>query len=543
MLSGAIRPERRTIVAAAALMISWQACESLVPVAIGAAVARAIEPGDRRALAVMLVLLALLFCVLSLSFRFGWRLSQAAAERTAHRVRVDVAEAALDPLRAPQRGRSTGTLVSIASSDADNVGQVAALVPVLSGAIVSIVVAAGALFLISVPLGVLVVVVAPPLLLGLHLLGGPLERRAAAEQARAADAVTVAADVLTGIRVLKGFGGERAASARYRIVSRRARDATVRAATADGAYEGATVLLAMGFLALVSLVAGWYAADGRIGVGQLVAAVGLAQFLLGPLGQIAGVSAGLARARASARRVETVLHVPRRTATARPSGPVRGGLDVAHPVSLEARPGELLGIAADTAGSHALVSMLADARNDPNTPVTVDGLVPALVEPAAAREVLIALRHDGALFSAPAIDNVRAVGADEVRVAAALRAADADEVLSALPEGGATVLADRGGSLSGGQRQRLALARALAADPAVLVLHDPTTALDSATEARVAAGIRATRAGRTTVLVATSPGLLAVCDRVLLVRDGRVVAEGTHAELTADPDYRELVLA
>jgi putative ABC transport system ATP-binding protein len=105
---------------------------------------------------------------------------------------------------------------------------------------------------------------------------------------------------------------------------------------------------------------------------------------------------------------------------------------------------------------------------------------------------------------------------------------------------GARIGAD-GTTLSGGQRQRVALARALAADSPVLVLHEPTTAVDAATEAAIADGIRVLRDGRTTILVTTSPALLAACDEVAVVAGGAVVARGPHDELAADPSYRDLV--
>ncbi|WP_449066497.1 ATP-binding cassette domain-containing protein, partial [Planomonospora algeriensis] len=125
-----------------------------------------------------------------------------------------------------------------------------------------------------------------------------------------------------------------------------------------------------------------------------------------------------------------------------------------------------------------------------------------------------------------------------------LTAAAADEVAAALPYGAATLLTERGASLSGGQRQRVALARALATAAPVLVLHDPTTAVDTATEARIAAGIRAARDGKTTIMVVTSPALLAVTDRVVFLDGGTAVAEGTHAELVhGDEAYRATVLA
>jgi putative ABC transport system ATP-binding protein len=124
-----------------------------------------------------------------------------------------------------------------------------------------------------------------------------------------------------------------------------------------------------------------------------------------------------------------------------------------------------------------------------------------------------------------------------------LTAAAADEVVEVLPEGLDTGLGEGGRTVSGGQRQRIALARALAADAPVLVLHDPTTAVDAATEHRIAAGLAALRAGRTTVLVTSSPALLARCHRVLVVDRGEVVAAGDHASLVADSRYREAVLS
>ena len=124
----------------------------------------------------------------------------------------------------------------------------------------------------------------------------------------------------------------------------------------------------------------------------------------------------------------------------------------------------------------------------------------------------------------------------------ALFTASAEDILDSLPGGLDSVVTEKGRSFSGGQRQRLVLARALAADPEILVLVEPTSAVDAHTEARIARRLREARAGRTTVIAATSPLVLDQADKVVLVRGGRVVAEGTHRELLADrPDYRETV--
>ncbi|MBC6463775.1 ATP-binding cassette domain-containing protein, partial [Actinomadura sp. HBU206391] len=157
------------------------------------------------------------------------------------------------------------------------------------------------------------------------------------------------------------------------------------------------------------------------------------------------------------------------------------------------------------------------------------------------RAALLVAAHDAELFEGSLLDNVTAA-TDRTDVEPALVASGADEVARNLPHGTGTLLAERGLSLSGGQRQRVALARALAADPPVLVLHDPTTAIDTVTEARIATGIRDARRGRTTIVVATSPVLLAVTDRVVVVDGGVVTAEGLHSDLMRDHEtYRTTV--
>jgi ABC-type multidrug transport system fused ATPase/permease subunit len=158
------------------------------------------------------------------------------------------------------------------------------------------------------------------------------------------------------------------------------------------------------------------------------------------------------------------------------------------------------------------------------------------------RRVLVS-EHDPRLFTGRLAGELDPTGsAPPDRVPAALHTASAGDVLEALPDGLATEVAERGRTFSGGQRQRLVLARALVADPEILVLVEPTSAVDAHTEARIADRLVAARAGRATVVCTTSPLLLDRADKVALVADGRVVAEGTHRELLdTDPRYRAVV--
>ncbi|GAB3847957.1 ABC transporter ATP-binding protein [Dactylosporangium cerinum] len=166
------------------------------------------------------------------------------------------------------------------------------------------------------------------------------------------------------------------------------------------------------------------------------------------------------------------------------------------------------------------------------------------LEPAQARAVMLVEPHQTDLFTGTVAANVAGPApADRTRLLEALAASAADEVVDGHPDGIDRHVAERGATLSGGQRQRLALARALLAHPPILVLHDPTTAVDAVTEQSIARAVRALRQERTTVVVTSSPAILAVADRVVVVDDGRVTVEGGHAELGATHDnYRKVVL-
>jgi ABC-type multidrug transport system fused ATPase/permease subunit len=163
---------------------------------------------------------------------------------------------------------------------------------------------------------------------------------------------------------------------------------------------------------------------------------------------------------------------------------------------------------------------------------------------SAVRRRIVVSEADPVLFSGTLrseLDPWRRA-ADEREILEAISIASAEDVLQALPDGLDTPVDERARSFSGGQRQRLVLARALLSDAEVLVLVEPTSAVDAHTEARIARRLREARAGLTTVVVTTSPLMLDHADRVVLIEDGRVVAEGGHRELLdTSPEYRETV--
>jgi len=554
LLTRTIVGQWRLVAAGAVLAAGHQAGEALVPVLIGVVIDEAISTGHASELTRWLALLAAVIAALSLSFRYSLRMEERAAFEAAHRLRIALARRVLDPGGGAERGRLAGELASIATGDAQRAGDVNLALPRAAAAVFGLLVAAVALLRISVPLGLLVLLGAPVLLALAHLLGRPLERRSHAEQERAAQASGIAADLIAGVRSLKGIGAEATAADRYRRTSRESMAAAVRAAGAQARLDGAMLAVNGVFLAAVALAGGRLAAYGEISVGELVTAVGLAQFLVWPLSLFSWVNVQFAQARASADRIAAVLTAP----AAVPPGcgvlprpaPGRVGLrGVTHAglraFDLDVAPGELLGVVtAGPADATALLRCLARETDPATGTVELDGVALSSLDPAQARAALLVAAHDADLFAGSLIDNVAAAARTPQTLAGALAATGIAELAGALPDGLDSAVTERGRSLSGGQRQRVALARALAADPPVLVLHDPTTAVDAVTETALATGIQRARQGRTTILITTSPVLLTTTDRVVFVVDGTVTAAGGHGELLgAHPDYRAAVLA
>ncbi|MFE0047346.1 ABC transporter ATP-binding protein [Streptomyces albireticuli] len=555
VLRRAIAGQRRHVAGASLLGTAHQACEAMVPVVIGLVIDQAVATGSSGALLRWLLVLAGLFLVLSSCYRIGARMGERAGEQAAHLLRRDLGARVLHPRGGADKDRLPGVLATIATSDAKRVGGVATVLPYGVSALAGLAISAVALLRISVPLGLLVLLGIPPLLWLGHRISLPLERRSGTEQEHAAQASGIATDLVSGLRVLKGFGAEAAAVDRYRRTSQDSLAAALRAAGSRAWHDGAILALTGIFIAIIGLVGAHLAMNGDISVGDLVAAVGLAQFLLGPFQLLTYVNGQLAQGRASADRIASVLAAPPAVpaGAAAPAEPVAGALrlrGVRHGalrgVDLDIRPGSLVGVVAKDPATAAdlLVCLGREAVPDEGS-IELDGVGLSELDPVGTRRAILVAHHDADLFEGTLLDNVLAGGeGDAAGAAPALRAAAADEVAGTLPDGLGTLIDERGRSLSGGQRQRVALARALAADPPVLVVHDPTTAVDTVTESRIAGRLRELRDGRTTILVTTSPALLATADRVVVLDGGTVTADGPHTELAAaDAAYRSVVLA
>lgn len=551
----ALGRHRARIVGGVALLCAHQATEAAVPVAIGLIIDRAVTTGDVLPIVVSVVGLAALFHALSMAWRWGARLSAVAMERETHLLRVEVAERALDP-RGLKAARS-GELIAVASGDAEAASLAIRAVGVALAAATALLVAGAVLLTIHLPLGLGVLLGVPAVALALQWLAPVLTRRSEAQQAALADTSGLATDLVGGLRVLRGIGAQDAASHRYVAASRQALAATLRTATMKGVHRGLTTAVNGLFLATIAGFAGWLALRGDLSVGELVAVVGLAQFIAEPVGTFGFCVQWLATSTASAGRIAAVLGAPLHLSPGKRS-PAAAQAARVHVdkvsyrsldgLTLHARAGELLGVVAyDPRDAQALRSLLAGQAPPAGYEGTVhvDGVPGDDLDLAAGRGIVLVEHHSAHLFDGTLRENLIVADGSDVAfdVAGALLAAAADDVVDAHPDGLDHTLTDGGANLSGGQRQRIALARALVTDPPVLVLHDPTTAVDPVTEEAIAAGIARLRNERCTVLITSSPTLLSRVARVVVVDGGRVVAEGTHAELVdADDRYREAVL-
>ncbi|QZS54052.1 ABC transporter ATP-binding protein [Rhodococcus opacus] len=541
------------------LVCLHQVAETLVPISIGVIVDRAVATGDVFALAVWLCALALLFLVPTAAWRFGARFIVVAMQNEAHQLRMEVAHRILDP-RGVRTDLRAGELLSVSTSDADRAAWIADITPRAAAALTAAIGSAVALLLIDVPLG-LAVLIGTPVILGLLQLAAPLiTRRATDQQAAVARASAMATDLVSGLRPLRGIGAEVSASRRYRTASREALGATLHTAKSSAVFAGVSMTVSALLAVGVAGVAGWFALEGRITIGELITVVGLSQFFIEPLGVLAGLPGFLALARASADRLALVLDAEPllpagsgRTLDGSELSLTRVSYRSLSAVDLRVTPGELLGVVAYRPQDAEALAALLSGQVPPDRyegELTVGGVRLSDADLALARRALLVEPHNGDLFSGTVASNVTAgrPGATASEVQAALSASAAVDVVEAHPEGLDHEVADRGSSLSGGQRQRVALARALVAQSPVMVLHDPTTAVDAVTEHTIAGGIadlrhRGSADRQTTILITSSPALLSVTDRVVVLDDGTVVGEGTHSQLaTENANYRQAVL-
>ncbi len=535
------RQLRRTLLLGIAAGMVWLAAPALIPAAIGRAIDSGLVGRDTGAL------------VRWSAAVFGLVSIQAAAGLLRHRmavfnwlsgtyrtIQLTVRHSAKLGATLPKR-MATGEVVSIGTSDITHIGHSLDVTARAAGALVAILTVAVILLATSVPLG-LAVLLGAPLFTGLTaLLIRPLHHRQQAYRDEQAALTSRATDIVAGLRVLRGIGGEDAFAARYAVQSQQLRAAGVRVARIESYLSGAEVLIPGCFLVLVTWLAARFALAGQLTVGQLVAVYGYATFLSLPLRTLTEAVDKITRGHVSARRVVRLLSLEPELAATGNRTPQPDGELVDADSGLALAPGLVTAlVASDPADAAAVCDRLG--RYAPGA-VTLGGTALADLDPILLRQTILVAENDARIFSGPLRAELDPRGdADDATLTSALAAASGTDIVDALPDGLDAQVAERGREFSGGQQQRLRLARALVTDPPILVLIEPTSAVDAHTEARIGQRLAKARSGRTTLIVTASPLLLDHVDQVCYLAAGRVVAQGTHRALLAEqPGYAAAV--
>ncbi|MFB7277052.1 ABC transporter transmembrane domain-containing protein [Streptomyces hydrogenans] len=450
---------------------------------------------------------------------------------------------------------AAGEVVAVSTGDVEKIGWFVEAFSRFAAAVLTLLAVCVGIAVYEPALGLLVALGVPALALAALPLLPRATRRADEQREKAGKATELASDTVAGLRVLRGIGGEELFLGRYRTASQEVRRAAVRSARMWALIAAVQVLLPGLLLIAVVAYGARLALDGTITVGALVTVYGAVALTHHPLRNVEEIAMAYAFSRPSAKRAARVLALSRVTEPDGGAREVKAAGDLYDPLTGLIAPAGLLTavVCGDPDAAGRLAERLGGHPAEPgddHVSVRLGGVPLDELSLDAARTAVLVQDKEPVLLSGTLRELLDVPASGAVGPEDALAAAQCEDVLDALAQASVdtdgdpmrTRITERGRSLSGGQRQRLALARSLVTDPEVLVLDEPTSAVDSHTESRVAAGVRKLRAGATTVVLASSPLVLDLADRVVLVHEGRAVAHGTHRELLAEePRYRAVV--
>ena len=363
-------------------------------------------------------------------------------------------------------------------------------------------------------------------------------------------------EVLAGIVTVKSFAMEEEEGRRFLGEVDRANGVVLRGVARDTGTGAVRNLVSLAARATALGVGAWLVLRGEATVGTLVAFLGYMGGLFGPVEGLTGVYQTLRRATVSLEAIASILDAPETVQDAPDAiepGELRGevrfegvrfgyreGEWILDGIDLEVRPGELIALVGPSgAGKSTLISLVQRLHDPVSGRVLVDGMDLRRLRQHALRRQIGVVLQDALLFNDTIAKNI-AYGrpdASRAEIEAAARAANAHDFIMRLPNGYDTMVGERGGLLSGGERQRIAIARALLKDPPILILDEATSALDAESEMLVQEALSRLVRGRTTFVIAHRLATVVGADRILVLKDGRIIESGTHLELLARGGY------
>jgi ABC-type multidrug transport system fused ATPase/permease subunit len=560
-LLGFLRPYRTAALASLLLAGLAMAGTAALPWLIGRAIDQ-IDRGDRAALELLcgvLVAVALLRLALSVARRL-------VAGRVSLGVEVDLRDRMYAHLQSLELGffdsQQTGQLMSRATVDLQSVRFFLGygLVFIAQSAL-TILFAAAAMFAKDPALAALSLIPVPFVVVVAARYGRRSRPALQEVQQRIAELTADAEENVSGVRVVKAFAAEQRQLARFRRSVKRVFDQSMYSNRLRAFYNPFIGFLPNLGLAVVLLVGGRRVIDGTLSRGDFAAFYTYLLMLIGPMRSL-GIALGLSqRATASGARVFELLDrapelVSPPEAPPLPAGNGRvelrgvsfayeeGGPAVLRDVDLVVEGGTTVALVGGTgSGKTTLVELLPRLYDVTSGAVLIDGADVRDVEVGSLRREIAVVTDDPFLFSASVAENIAYGRPDATRkeVVLAAERAQAAGFIAELPDGFDTRVGERGLTLSGGQRQRIAIARALLADPRILVLDDATSSVDASTEQEIKAALREAMAGRTTFVIAHRLSTIALADDIVVLEGGRVVARGPHAALLDESElYAEI---
>ncbi len=561
LIREAIRPERWWTAGAVFSGLIWTAAKVSVPFLAGKAIDEGITAGDADAIVRWTLIILVVGSVQALTTG----LRRYMAFKVSLRAEADLRHRMFSHYQRLHFGfhdrAGTGQLLARANTDLHQIQIFLVLIPITVANLLTLVSVATVMFLTNVRLTLLALVSLPLLNVLAARFSSRLHPVMTELQDRLAGVGSVVEESVAGVRVVKGFGTERLQQRRMDAAADSVFDVSMGAARLRANFLPALDLLPMLGLVAILWFGGHEVLDGNLSVGQLVQFSTYVLMLVWPLRLTGILFAQASRATAAAGRVHEVLataplitdtgsagELPAGSGEVRFEGVSFGyseGGPVLEGVDLEIPGGQAVALVGPTGCGKSTVARLIPRFYDVDEGVVrLDGADVRDLRLSDLRRAVSIVFEDTFLFSDTVRNNIAFANpeASFESVRQAARLAGADEFIDEMPDGYDTVLGEHGYSVSGGQRQRLSIARAILADPRVLILDDATSSVDPTKEHEIRAALEEVMAGRTTIIIAHRPATIALADRVVLLDHGRIVAEGTHEDLSADnAHYREVL--